>query len=185
MEQDKRLEGTVRMRRILGLLVAALFVLGLVTTPATAQNAGTNDYSSGFGFLDDPENRGSVGYELIALTPVSSSPAQGQFDFRRATRDGQGIGFHALGVCIDAEGDEAVLGLQVDESTDPAYEEGEFLEAVALDASDGNGGARNGDKFNMDEESTTEEADCETDQEPTSNIRGDIVVQDGGFGIQP
>jgi hypothetical protein len=148
-----------------------------------AQNAASSDYSSGFGFLNDPENRGSVGYELIGLVPggVGTSPAQGEFDFRRATQAGQGRGFHANGVCINADGDEAVLGLQVETSTDPAYEVGEFLEAVALDVVDGNGGSQNGDMFNMDPSSTEDEADCETDQEPTSPIRGDIVVEDGGF----
>jgi hypothetical protein len=171
------------MRRTVSLSAAALFALALVTGPAAAQNAGDSDYSSGFGFLQEPA--GNVGYELIGMAPGSPdpNPAQGQFDFRRSNRTGQGTGFHAIGVCIAVDGDEAVLGLRVTESNDPAYTVGEAVEAVALDGGDGNPRNNGNDRFHLPETSDDDpdEPDCETDEEADSKIRGDIVVEEGGF----
>jgi hypothetical protein len=161
-------------------VTAAILALGMAAGVTAAQdpNAGTNDYSSGFGFLNDPQTRGSVGYELIGLTPggVGTSPAEGEFDFRRASN---GRGFHANGVCINADGNEAVISVQVEQSTDPAYQVGEFVEGLAVDNGDGQG-----DEFHLDESSSSNgsASDCQEDNnEDPSPIRGNIVVQDGGF----
>ncbi len=175
------------MRKVLLFTVAALVALTTAgAVGAQVPNAGTNDYSSGFGFLDDPQTRGSVGYQVIGLTPGGSgvSPARGEFDFRRA---GDGRGFHADAFCIRADGNRAVIGLRVEQSTDPAYTVGDRLEAVAVDNVDGNGGDRRGDTFDLDESSNDDEADCTEDGQSNqdSPIRGDIVVEDAGFARMP
>jgi hypothetical protein len=162
-----------------GLVVAGVTGAAVAQTP----NAGTSDYSSGFGFLE--AQRASVGYELIGKVPggVGTSPAQGQFDFRRATN---GRGFHAVAVCIRADGNRAVLGLRVTSSTDPNYLRGQFVEALAVDNVKGNGGPHRGDQFDLDDRSGTSAPDCQeqANQFQLSTIRGDIVVKDGGFAGQ-
>lgn len=149
----------------------------------TPPGAGTNDHSSGFGFWqagDGDEQPGSVGFEANANTPDSpletQSPAQGEFDYRA---QGTGEGFHADVVCIDAEGNEALIGLVVTQSTDADTPVGMQLEAQVVDNQDGNGGARgSGDTFDLEEG----DADCDGEEEfDPDPIRGDIVVEDGGF----
>jgi hypothetical protein len=173
------------MRRMLFALTVAMLVLGLAAagTGAQAPNAGTNDYSSGFGFLDDPQTRGSVGYELIGRVPGGAgvSPAQGEFDFRRSSN---GRGFHANGFCINATGNKAAISVRVTRSTDPAYVVGQFVEGLALDNGDGRL-----DRFHLDESSqpaTGNADDClEDNNENPSPIRGNIVVRDGGAAASP
>jgi len=172
------------------LTTISLIAISLIAaTPVSSQNAATSDYSSGFGFLEDPETPGSVGYQIMGLVPGGEvdTPVRGEFDFRRADRNARGRGFHAEGVCINAEGanddvTRAVIVVQVEQSTDPAYRVGEFVRVLAVDNVDGNGGAHRGDVFHLDETSSQTPLSCEQDGEETpAPIRGDIVVQNGGF----
>lgn len=174
------------MKKTLIALITGLFALGLIA--ASPGGAGTNDYSSGFGFWQSSERaeQGSIGYEAIGTDPTGTTvTAEGEFDYRQATRSGQGGGFHAQVVCLNVDGDsdgenDAIIGLVVEESNAAEFSQGDTLEAKAVDNGDGRG-----DEFDLREANgstpLTPEPDCEDDEFDTDPIRGNIVVEDGGF----
>ncbi|MBW3664436.1 MAG: hypothetical protein KY469_15150 [Actinobacteria bacterium] len=154
----------------LAALIAGLFALSLVA----AGGAGTNDYSSGFGYWGDPGGGASIGYEAIAVAPEGTL-ATGQFDYREASRTGQGQGFHGVIFCLHVEDDEAWFQMEM--------ENGDIWEAHAVDGGDGNGGPRESDTFGLDKTVDMADPDCDRDDEDEQQqrINGNVVVQEGGF----
>lgn len=156
------------------LTLAAIGVLALGTM--AFGGAGTNDYSSGFGYWN--ADNASVGYTAQTVAP-GTNLATGQFDYRAASRDGQGKGFHAVIDCLEVDGERAWVRLEVTESTHPDHAPGDTLIAYAEDNGDGHG-----DAFDLREEDDDlfNDADCDRDDDDEGTaIRGDIVVEEGGF----
>lgn len=160
--------------------VLAVLAIGLlVASLAFAQpGAGFTDYSSGFGYVPD---RGiSVGYEAMG----ESQAATGQFDFRRANGQDQGEGFHALVTCLNVDGNEAWMIIQVEQTNDT------FSGHRAVYVQDNSDGKRNGswDRFRIRNTDKPLAADCDrndNDRDNSREIRGDIVVEEGGFARNP
>lgn len=156
----------MRKFAILGVMATGLLVASL----AFAQpGAGVNDYSSGFGYWGSPGGGASIGYQAIGADPATNL-ATGQFDYREASRAGQGQGQHGVIFCLTIDGDQARF--QIDMGNDNIWE------AHAVDNGDGTG-----DTFGLDKNASPDLTDCDHDNEDEvqRGIRGDIVVEEGGF----
>ncbi|MGH2812681.1 MAG: hypothetical protein ACRDI1_08225 [Actinomycetota bacterium] len=173
----------MRTRRI---VVASVMALALAVGALGWAQAPTGDYASGFGFWsgssdgEGPQGPGSVEFEAIGTLPETGL-AQGEFDYREATRNGEGKGFHANVFCINIDENNGWVGLTVETSTTPTVNPGDVLIAYVEDNGDGRG-----DLFDLDEADTQEAMECDSDDEDPTALRGNIYVADnGGFARNP
>lgn len=164
--------------------ILGVMAIGLLVASLAFAQVPTGDYASGSGFWsgspdgDGPQGPGSVGFEAIETLP-DTGMAQGEFDYREATRNGRGKGFHADVTCINIDENNGWVGLVVETSTLAGVETGDFLIAYVEDNGDGRG-----DEFDLDDSDELEAspADCDSDDDDATALRGNIYVADeGGF----
>lgn len=156
------------MRRIFGIVAAIAMVAAL----ASVANAALGDYSSGEGLWSRSSNdRGEAGTRTNAEVTWEATGGVAATDGEFDLREQDGSGFHAQVVCLEVNGNEAILGLVAD---DGSFEG----EAYAEDNNNGSGGDRNPDDlFTLQEDG---EADCDDDDDGDDPIYGDIFNVDSG-----